>query len=159
MGEFAKWGPCTGEQLNCGVVDSGTGTGGGGTEDSGGHGTGGGGSEDSGGGCQCIPGAIIWCDADCIDNIYCSFTAQKTCQPNGSWGPCTETMQQMPASACKHVGLGCQGCNGGLGFYTGDCSQALNCGNNPLYCQNLSYSDSGQDNNGQWTGTAMCMCQ
>jgi hypothetical protein len=42
-GEFARWGPCTGQELVCG------GGGGGGNEDSGGPGSGGGGSEDSGG--------------------------------------------------------------------------------------------------------------
>ena len=56
-GEFMQWGPCEGENLNCGSGvggggsegSGGAGTGGSGTEDAGGTGIGGGGTEDGGG--------------------------------------------------------------------------------------------------------------
>jgi hypothetical protein len=110
-GEVAVWGPCEGEELNCGNGD-----GGGGTEDA--------------GDCQCVPGTRIWCDEDCTDNIYCSFHARRDCQPNGTFGPCHEVNSQ-PTSTneCKQVGLGCASCNKGKGVYFGDCTQQLKCVN------------------------------
>ena len=62
--EFGVWGPCEGQELRCG--DPGT-------------------SE-----CGCVPGATIQCDEDCSVSIFCSLSATKTCQPDGTWGACHE---------------------------------------------------------------------
>jgi hypothetical protein len=40
--------------------------------------------------CSCVPGAVIQCDEDCAALLFCSLTAQKTCGPDGTWGPCRE---------------------------------------------------------------------
>jgi hypothetical protein len=116
-GEFAQWGPCTGEETDCGSPD----------KDSGVRSEEAGTKDSSSGDCACVPGAVIWCDEDCEANVYCSLTAQKNCLPDGTWGACHETTTQPPIGACKHVGLGCSSCNGGLGYYTGDCQQQLAC--------------------------------
>jgi hypothetical protein len=164
-GEVSVWGPCQGQQLDCGTGSGdggGLGEGGGGNEDAGGPGEGGGGNEP--GTCACTPGAVIWCDADCQSNVYCSSSAQKSCLPDGTWGPCAETAQTNPHNgSCTHVGLGCQGCNNGLGYFTGDCSQQLRCGNvSEPVCPagtTLSYSDQGVCTNGNCVGSGTCVWQ
>lgn len=45
--------------------------------------TGGGGGD--GGGGVCVAGVQRWCD----DAVYCSW-GKQTCNPDGTWGPCTE---------------------------------------------------------------------
>jgi hypothetical protein len=42
--------------------------------------------------CGCVPGAVIQCDEDCAALLFCSLTAQKSCMPDGSWGPCREAV-------------------------------------------------------------------
>jgi hypothetical protein len=159
-GEFTQWGPCQGEQLNCGgtggngaedaggAPDTGTGTGGMGTEDSGGPGHGSNGGEP----CGCVPGSIIWCDEDCIANIYCSSHGQKNCLPDGTWGPCQETMNSIAPFACEHVGLGCASCNNGQGFYLGNCAPDFPC----TIWQPSNCSVQGQVNNGVAQVTCDC---
>jgi hypothetical protein len=62
--EFATWSACEGQEHDCGQP----------TED-----------------CGCVPGTIIACDEDCSAALFCSLTGRKTCQPDGTWGPCRET--------------------------------------------------------------------
>jgi hypothetical protein len=130
--EIAQWGPCEGETLLCKYppehVDAGT------------HDAG---TTDSGTpppppppppGCECIPGKTIACDEDCQTLVICSLTGYKTCQPDGTWGPCHETTDL--GGIVNNV-LGCRnwlhGCLPGAeeGVYTGDCSQAFTCGHPP----------------------------
>jgi hypothetical protein len=130
--EIAQWGPCEGETLLCKYppehVDAGT------------HDAG---TTDSGTpppppppppGCSCIPGKTIACDEDCQTLVICSLTGYKTCQPDGTWGPCHETTDL--GGIVNNV-LGCRnwlhGCLPGAeeGVYTGDCSQAFTCGHPP----------------------------
>jgi hypothetical protein len=66
-GEFPSWGPCEGQELDCGDPPPPTTN------------------------CACVPGAVIECDEDCSVSVFCSLTAQKTCQPDGTWSPCRET--------------------------------------------------------------------
>lgn len=60
--EFGTWSPCLGEVRECGGTDE----------------------------CLCVPGSVAYCDEDCTVSIFCSLTATKTCQPDGTWGRCTE---------------------------------------------------------------------
>jgi hypothetical protein len=131
-GEISQWGPCLGEQLNCG---GGPDAGGGGTQDAGGPDTGGGtedATEPGGCGqtiCACVPGAVIGCDEDCTGNVYCSSSAQKTCLPDGTWGVCHEVTTP-PPTTCKSIGFGCSqsaSCGRGTGVYFGDCSSVFAC--------------------------------
>jgi hypothetical protein len=164
-GEFSTWGPCQGEELNCGGTGGtgsedagGVGTGGGGNEDSGGPPTGGGGGEDAG--CACVPGATIWCDEDCNLNVYCSLSAQKTCLPDGTWGPCMETNLTNPdpfgglgnSGPCEEVGVGCASCNNGAGYYLGNCTQQLRCMPPQVTCTSIMAQGNGQG------GTVTCVC-
>ena len=117
--EFAAWDQCTGEDHTCEWeehIDAG--------------------EPDSGPppGYSCIPGKSIGCDEDCETLVICSLTGYKTCQPDGTWGPCHETADIL--GVVNNV-LGCRnwlhGClvPGAEGFYTGDCSQAYTCGKAP----------------------------
>jgi hypothetical protein len=167
QGEFAQWGPCNGQQLDCG-----SGTGGGGSEDAGGPGTGGGGSEDAGGPgtgggghepggcgqtlCACIPGSVIDCDEDCTGNVYCSSSAQKTCLPDGTWGACHEVTTKQPTS-CTSIGVGCSqspSCGNGSGVYYGDCSKVFQCSIGPVGSSSGSATCSGSG-----TCVVQCNCQ
>jgi hypothetical protein len=79
--EFNTWQPCSGEELNCGDPPASpppppvtpppppppT-------------------------KCGCTPGVVIQCDEDCAALLFCSLTAQKTCMPDGTWGPCREAV-------------------------------------------------------------------
>ncbi|HKP62960.1 MAG TPA: hypothetical protein VJV78_39765 [Polyangiales bacterium] len=65
--EFGEWSPCMGEVRECGM-DAGMPT-------------------DE---CLCVPGSVAYCDEDCTVSIFCSLTASKSCQPDGTWGRCTE---------------------------------------------------------------------
>jgi hypothetical protein len=121
-GELGRWGPCTGEQLNCGTPPPPPPP-----DEAGTDGASRGGGEDAGEPCGCNPGTIIWCDEDCVSNIYCSSTGQKTCLPDGTWSACQETMNSIPPGACELVGYGCSDCQGGRGFYVGDCQAAFPC--------------------------------
>jgi hypothetical protein len=89
--EFPSWGPCEGQELNCGDKPPPSTN------------------------CGCVPGAVIECDEDCSVSVFCSLTAQKTCQPDGTWSPCRETSAN-PASALLADG----GLNALLGSLTGD---------------------------------------
>jgi hypothetical protein len=71
--EFSHWGPCVGEQRDCGTRDAGP-------------------PAPPPGDCPCVPGAVIGCDEDCSVGIICSATAEKSCLPDGTWGPCRETV-------------------------------------------------------------------
>lgn len=123
--EFSQWGPCEGETLLCeyppehlpdaGPADAGT--------------------PDAGTPpCSCVPGVTIACDEDCTTLVICSLTGYKTCQPDGTWGPCHETADL--GGIVNNV-LGCRnwlhGCvlGTGDGIYTGDCGKAFTCGKVP----------------------------
>jgi hypothetical protein len=149
-GEFLTWGPCSGEEHDCGEVDAG--------------------KPAPDGGCGCVPGAVIECDEDCAVGLFCSITASKTCQPDGTWGPCRETGSPgvisiggllgdsglgglaaaafcpgdsglVPISspglpgdtACRNVYHGCCPSSESAyeGMYTGDCSSKFTCGHPP----------------------------
>lgn len=119
--EFASWGPCMGEQHECGT-DAGVPP-----EDE---------TE-----CACIPGAVIQCSEDCSLGIICSLTASKTCQPDGTWGVCREDLGvtlDLPGFQCRNMLHGCfeapvPGRPGpGQGeLYVGDCSKQFKCGHAP----------------------------
>ena len=94
--EFASWGTCEGQELNCPdppppPTDK----------------------------CGCVPGAVIECDEDCSVSIFCSLTAQKTCLPDGTWAPCRETSPNAATALLADGGLnaflGQLGPDGGLG--------------------------------------------
>jgi hypothetical protein len=152
--EFPSWGPCVGEQLDCGappVTDAG--------------------SpppsppppppDDR---CGCIPGVVVQCDEDCSVSLFCTLTASKTCQPDGTWGPCRETsglnlggllggdaglgqvvsagvsvacdalttdpLALVTAGACRNVYHGC--CSSRPeGIFSGDCGSLYTCGHVP----------------------------
>jgi hypothetical protein len=135
-GEFSKWGPCVGQETNCGVVDA---------------------SEP----CACIPGSTITCDEDCAVSLFCVSDGRKTCQPDGTWSPCREDKDAAPvdinatisgalgvlgsvfggeggtltAGPCRNTGFGCGsigiGGSNNQGSYTGDCSAVFTCGHAP----------------------------
>lgn len=121
--EFATWGPCMGEKLDCGVPDAGMppppppp-------------------NED----CTCIPGAIIQCSEDCSVNIVCSLTASKTCLPDGTWSVChedTSVTLDLPGVQCRNMLHGCldvlnPDMPGQNELYVGDCSKQFKCGHAP----------------------------
>jgi hypothetical protein len=121
--EFATWGPCMGEKLDCGVPDAGTppppppp-------------------NED----CTCVPGAVIQCSEDCSVNIVCSLTASKTCLPDGTWSVChedTSVMLDVPGVQCRNMLHGCldvlnPDMPGQNELYVGDCSKQFKCGHAP----------------------------
>lgn len=81
--EFTTWGPCEGQQLDCGIVDAGTPT-----------------------DCGCIPGSMVACDEDCSASIFCSATAAKTCLPDGTWSACRETVDNSAAQAAEAAFFG-----------------------------------------------------
>jgi hypothetical protein len=132
--EFARWGPCMGEQLDCGMP----------------------------GGCPCVPGAVLNCDEDCTVNLFCTLTAEKVCLPDGTWGPCRETsppvasvsfdggvptpedlarIQSEAIARSERLLSGCwsryHGCLNNPWFpnlpeqFTGDCSKQFTCGHAP----------------------------
>lgn len=88
--EFGTWGPCEGQELSCGDP---------GTPD-----------------CGCVPGAEVSCDEDCSVSIFCSLSATKTCQPDGTWGPCHEApgVTNPVAAALGDAGLTALFADGGL---------------------------------------------
>ncbi len=75
QGEFAKWGPCSGEVLpgSPGVTAA---------------------CEDK---CKaiCVPGAVRWCD----EPSTCNF-AKQTCMPDGTWGKCNEVSEHPSKCIC-----------------------------------------------------------
>jgi hypothetical protein len=117
-GEFHEWGPCEGQALDCGGPEP--------SDASAAPDRGSGGST-SDWPCPCVPGAKIWCDEDCVANIYCSATGMKECLPDGTWSSCRETTQTRPPFACELAGYGCSSCNGGRGYLLGDCASAFAC--------------------------------
>jgi hypothetical protein len=59
---------------------------------------------------------VIECDEDCSVSIFCSFTAQKTCLPDGTWAPCRETSPNAATALLADGGLNAfLGPDGGLG--------------------------------------------
>jgi hypothetical protein len=48
---------------------------------------------------------VIECDEDCSVSIFCSFTAEKTCQPDGTWAPCRETSPNAATALLADGGL------------------------------------------------------
>jgi len=110
-GEFGTWGPCEGQVLDCGEPPPDPEV------------------------CQCIPGTVIGCDEDCEAFVLCMPFASKECQPDGTWGPCRETL--LPNEDSKALGIDCfnlfHGCfaENPDGNYTGDCSNAFTCGHPP----------------------------
>lgn len=119
--EFASWGPCTGEQKECGT-DAGV-------------------PPPPDDDCSCVPGAVIQCSEDCTVGIICSLTATKTCLPDKTWSPCREDMGvelDLPGVQCRNMLHGCfdvltpdapASSNGEL--YVGDCSKQFKCGHAP----------------------------
>jgi hypothetical protein len=128
--EFSTWGPCMGEQLDCGEPDAGTpdepppqdpppST----------H-------------CACIPGAVIQCSEDCSALIICSLTATKTCLPDRTWSPCREDLSVavgLPGFQCRNMFHGCLTAPEDSEFagqgevYVGDCSEQFECGAAPPF--------------------------
>jgi hypothetical protein len=85
IGAEFGWGPCVGEEQNCGdAADAG--------EPDAGHPA-----------CPCVPGAMVYCDEDCTVNIMCIPWSNKVCLPNGTWGPCREA--PMPADVGQTIAL------------------------------------------------------
>jgi len=76
----------------------------------------------------CVPGAVVFCYDSCIGPPeYCREDVQQTCQPDGTWGACTETGASFnPSTDCIHFWDGCD-LNGGAGSYAGNCDAALKC--------------------------------
>lgn len=114
--EFATWGPCQGEVMDCGVQvppDPPE-------------------PQDE---CPCVPGTAIGCDEDCEAFVICKPFSSKVCQPDGRFGPCRESLLATPDS--QLLGIGCvnlfHGCfpQNPEGMYTGDCSKAFTCGHAP----------------------------
>lgn len=143
--EFLTWGPCEGQQLECGTPKQ----------------------------CGCVPGMMVNCDEDCSVGIFCSQTGFKTCLPDGTWGPCRETnasavpldiggaidlamtqdafcaavqnSQTIPIAdsipgvdtltlPCRNVYFGC--CDSKPeGAFLGDCAALFTCGQPPQYPQ------------------------
>ncbi|MET0343422.1 MAG: hypothetical protein ABW252_20595 [Polyangiales bacterium] len=116
-GEFtsSKWSACEGEVTECGepaVPDE---------------------------ECGCVPGTTIACDEDCATLVICTLTGAKTCQPDGTWGPCRE--QIWTGSVNLEVVAGCRNFFHGCipfvseepfpGIFVGDCSKAFECGHVP----------------------------
>jgi len=124
--EFATWGPCTGEQLDCGEPDAGVPPPDAGTP------------PPPSMGCDCIPGAVIQCSEDCSVGIICSLTATKTCLPDRTWSTCSEgaaVTLDLPGFQCRNMLHGCLAEDGspqGQGeIYVGDCSSQFTCGHAP----------------------------
>jgi len=108
-GEFATWGACEGQVLDCGEPPPP--------------------SEF----CPCVPGATIGCDEDCSALVFCAPFSTKVCQPDGTWGPCRESLlpqADATASACLNVFFGCFGENVD-GVYAGICDDKFQCGHAP----------------------------
>ena len=111
---------CAALGANCGSVSDGCG----GTLDCGScsapQSCGGGGTANQCGGCTgCYPGAVVWCPgayAYCYAGDDWDYQATETCQPDGTWGPCTEG-----GSAPGNCG---DGNSVGAGW-VGDCSGAI----------------------------------
>ena len=120
--EFATWGACMGEKLDCGM-------------DAGMPPPPPPPDED----CSCIPGAIIQCSEDCSVGIVCSLTATKTCQPDGTWSVCHEdtgVTLDLPGVQCRNMLHGCldvlnPDTAGQNELYVGDCSKQFKCGHSP----------------------------
>jgi hypothetical protein len=127
-GEFASWGPCMGEELDCDVPPP------------------------SDGGvppppppekdCPCVPGAVIQCSEDCSVGIICSLTATKTCLPDRTWSVCREDLSvalDLPGVQCRNMLHGCfdvlnpDAPQGQGEIYVGDCSQQFECGHAPSF--------------------------
>jgi hypothetical protein len=125
-GEFASWGPCMGEQLDCGEVDAGVPMTDAGTPPP---------RLD----CPCVPGAVIQCSEDCTTGIICSLTATKTCLPDRTWSVCREDFNvqlDLPGFQCRNMLHGCleaiTGPLAGQGeLFVGDCSKQFECGHAP----------------------------
>jgi len=120
--EFATWGKCTGEEKECGA-DAGVPPPPPTDED-----------------CTCVPGAVIQCSEDCSVGIICSFTATKTCLPDGTWTECREEPDGLSklGSACRNMLHGCldalqpgmpASTDGEL--FVGDCNTQFKCGHPP----------------------------
>jgi hypothetical protein len=142
----AKWTACTGQELNCGALSPTAPVADGGAPPTGAQDTGAAPAPDAGSppaGAQvcenpsqgtccdttctgCVPGAVIFCYDSCIGPPeYCMEDVQQTCQPDGTWGPCTETGATfVPGSDCIHFWDGCD-LNGGAGSYAGNCDSAF----------------------------------
>jgi hypothetical protein len=121
--EFATWGPCMGEKLDCGMPDAGTPPPPPPPDED----------------CTCIPGAIIQCSEDCSVNIICSLTATKECLPDGTWSVCHEdsgVTLDLPGVQCRNMLHGCldilnPDMPGQNELYVGDCSKQFKCGHAP----------------------------
>ncbi len=126
--EFSTWGPCVGEELDCGEPpppDAGMPP-----------------EEPPGGPCDCIPGAVVQCSEDCTAFIICSLTATKTCLPDKTWSPCREDLSavlDLPGFQCRNMFYGCLSAPEDSEFagqgevYVGDCSKQFECGEAPSF--------------------------
>jgi hypothetical protein len=113
---MATWGPCTGEQLDCGSsVDAAP--------------------SPPPTGCGCIPGKTISCDEDCSANLFCQLRATKTCLPDGTWGACHEESPDGGYTAyvtgCTNIEFGCAGPGAQGAWIGGDCGSLFTCGQTP----------------------------
>jgi hypothetical protein len=107
-GEFGRWSDCEGEVKDCPPPDPPPPV------------------------CGCIPGAVVSCDEDCSQGIFCMPFSTKECLPDGTFGPCRESL--VPTGnvllvGCSNVFKGCFGNEEGQ--WTGDCSKAFTCGKAP----------------------------
>jgi hypothetical protein len=91
------WGPCTGEELDCGTTTSDAGDGGNGIDASemctsleGGTGSAGGSTLAP----PCVPGSSRWCD-----DGSCYWGTQQ-CQGDGTWGDCNDTPGNAGPTGC-----------------------------------------------------------
>ena len=126
--EFASWGPCMNDELDCGT-DAGVPPP----------------PPDAGEppppmDCPCVPGAIIQCSEDCSTGIVCSLTASKTCMPDHTWSVCHEDLGvtlDLPGAQCRNMLHGCLDVlSDGTPqpqseVYVGDCSSQFTCGHAP----------------------------
>ncbi len=139
-GEFATWGACTGEELDCGEPDAGVPPPDAGTP------------PPPSTECECIPGAVVQCSEDCSVGIICSLTATKTCLPDKTWSTCSEgaaATLDVPGFQCRNMLHGCldvlaeDGSPQGQGeVYVGDCSSQFTCGHAPDALPAVTTSDS-----------------
>jgi len=72
----------------------------------------------------CVPGTVIGCYDDCNAKEYCNTTMTETCQPNGTWGACTEGGTK--TVDCSEIWGNCANFNNGAGAYEGsNCAAAF----------------------------------
>lgn len=109
-GEFSLWGECKGEVVDCGDPPP---------------------ADPPKEECKCIPGQVIGCDEDCAALVFCAPFSSKVCQPDGTFGPCRESLlPNLESNLCLNVFHGCFAENPD-GLFIGDCNKPFTCGHPP----------------------------